>query len=224
MIIAAHPDDEVLGCGGTIAKHVDQGHDVSILIIAEGYTSRSIKSDEKVNTSKVNELKVAAKKAANCLGIKKLKNLDLPDNRLDSIDRLELIKLIEAEINATRPKVIYTHHSGDVNIDHRRIHEAVITACRPTPTNTVRKIISFEVPSSTEWQTPGSNAPFTPNLFINIENQLSRKLQAINFYKSEMREWPHSRSAKAVKNYALCRGSQSGCEAAEAFMILRSLE
>lgn len=149
--------------------------------------------------------------------------LQMPDNRLDSLDRLEIIKLIEKEINTILPDTVYVHHSGDVNIDHRRLHEAAVTACRPTPNHVVKRLLSFEVASSTEWQPPGSAAPFQPNLFVDITEHLSKKVQALEAYSMEMRDWPHPRSVSAVKHQAHLRGVQVGVEAAEAFCLLREL-
>ena len=163
-------------------------------------------------------------KACQILGASNLEFLKFPDNRLDSVCRLELIQAIEQKINSYTPECIYVHHVGDVNIDHRRLHEAVVTACRPTPTNPVKQLFSFEVASSTEWQPPGSGSPFTPNWFIDISSQLDRKCSALEVYSSEMRDWPHSRSIKAVEYLARWRGATIGCDAAEAFMILRNLE
>ena len=223
LIIAAHPDDEVLGCGGTIARHSDEGDSVQILIIAEGATSRGTRRDPGKSGAEVNRLRDAAAKAGRILGCAHVEVLGLPDNRLDSLERLDLIKIIEAKIAEHDPSSIYTHHSGDVNIDHRLIHEAVITACRPTPGQRVRKLFSFEVASSTEWQPPGSGQPFLPNVFVDITNQLERKVEALSIYHNEMRDWPHARSIKAVRNQALQRGAQAGLHAAEAFCLLREI-
>ena len=224
LVVAAHPDDELLGCGGTIALHVLKGDEVFIVIAAEGATSRFDEGIRKEFSEELLFLKKCSENAANLLGIKNLKMLGLPDNLLDSINRLDLNKLIEKEINSIKPTIIYTHHSGDVNVDHRRLHEAVITACRPKPGICVKRILSFETLSSTEWQPPGSGIIFQPNWFIDIEHVLDKKLEALKFYESEMFEWPHSRSIKSVKNLAKYRGSQVGKNAAEAFHLLRNIE
>ena len=158
LVVAAHPDDEVLGCGGTIAQHADAGDHVKVLIVAEGATSRQQQRDRHQASDELSALAQAAPKAAAILGAKGVELLDLPDNRLDSLDRLDLIKQIEERIARHQPQVVYVHHVGDVNIDHRRLHEAVVTACRPTPGQPVRRLLSFEVASSTEWQPPGSAA------------------------------------------------------------------
>ena len=223
LIIAAHPDDEVLGCGGTIARHTDSGDKVHILIVAEGATSRQPQRNRIQANEELSALEEAAKTAGSILGAEGVELLDLPDNRLDSIDRLDLIKQIEDRINQHQPQVIYVHHAGDVNVDHRRLHEAVITACRPTPGQPVRRILSYEVASSSEWQPPGSAPTFTPNFFIDISSQWDRKREALLAYSSEMRAWPHSRSLEAVEHLARWRGAQVGVQAAEAFFLLRQV-
>ncbi len=223
FVIAAHPDDEVLGCGGSIARHVDAGDHVQVLIVAEGATSRQQQRDRGQVVTELSDLAIAAQKAGEILGASGVELLDLPDNRLDSIDRLDLIKLIEARIERYQPEIVYTHHSGDVNIDHRRLHEAVVTACRPTPGHCVKRLISFEVASSTEWQPPGSAPTFQPNWFVDISAQWPRKREALVAYASEMRPWPHARSIQALEHLARWRGAQVGVEAAEAFHLLRNL-
>ena len=223
LVVAAHPDDEILGCGGTIAHHADAGDEVHVLIVAEGATSRQEQRNRTGATAELSALAQAAHQAAAILGAAGLELLDLPDNRLDSLDRLDLIKQIEARIHRHQPEVVYLHHAGDVNIDHRRLHEAVITACRPTPGHPVRRLLSFEVASSTEWQPPGSAPGFQPNWYVDITAQWQRKRQALEAYISEMRPWPHARSVEALEHAARWRGAQVGVEAAEAFCLLRQL-
>lgn len=224
LVVAAHPDDEVLGCGGTIAAHADNGDQVYVLIVAEGATSRHQLRDRNKVIHELSSLERAAHEAGTILGVHGVELMDLPDNRLDSLDRLDLIKQIEKRVALHQPQVVYVHHAGDVNVDHRRLHEAVITACRPTPFQTVRRLLSFEVPSSTEWQPPGSAPFFQPNWFVDISAQWSRKRDALEAYASEMRPWPHARSLEALEHLARWRGAQVGCEAAEAFCLLRQLE
>lgn len=219
LVIAAHPDDEVLGCGGAIAWHKDKGDAVYIRIFAEGITSRLVKG-----TQELSRLHQCSQEAGKILGADSVKVLNLPDNRLDSLDRLDIIQMIEKEISEIQPDTVYVHHCGDVNIDHRRLHEGVVTACRPVPESNIRKILSYEIQSSTEWQPPGSAAPFLPNWYIDISKQLERKLRALEIYAEEMRPWPHARSIKAVEHLIKLRGSHVGCEAAEAFRLLRYVE
>ncbi len=224
LVIAAHPDDEVLGCGGTMARHAAGGHEVVSVIMAEGVTSRDAKRDRTARESELSELGEAARKANRVLGVHEVKLLDFPDNRMDSVDQLDINKAVERLIEEFLPNVIYTHHVGDVNIDHRKIHEAVITACRPIPGNhQVETILFFETPSSTEWQPPGSAEPFTPDWFIDITDSIDLKLEALKEYSSEMRPWPHARSLEAVEHLARWRGANVGVSAAEAFKLGRKL-
>ena len=224
LVVAAHPDDEVLGCGGTIARHAEAGDPVQVLIVAEGATSRQQTRDRAEASDELTSLFESAQKAGAILGAQGVELLHLPDNRLDSLDRLDLIKQIEARIDRHQPDVVYVHHAGDVNVDHRRLHEAVVTGCRPTPGQPVRRLLSYEVASSTEWQPPGSAPGFQPNWFVDISAQWPRKREALLAYASEMRSWPHARSIEALEHLARWRGAQVGVEAAEAFCLLRQLE
>lgn len=138
LVVAAHPDDEVLGCGGTIARHADLGDHVQVLIVAEGATSRQEQRDRLQAGYELSALAQAAQTAGSILGASGVELLDFPDNRLDSVDRLDLIKRLEERIDRHQPQVVYVHHAGDVNVDHRRLHEAVVTACRPTPGHPVQ--------------------------------------------------------------------------------------
>lgn len=224
LVIAAHPDDEVLGCGGTIAKHANNGDEVRVLILAEGITSRSQHRVAEEDKAELAELSKVAEKANKLLGVSKLYLESLPDNRMDSIDLLDIVKLVEKVINEYQPGIVYTHHVGDVNIDHRITHEAVITACRPLPSAVVKTILFFEVASSTEWQTTGSAPAFNPNWFADISDTLSAKTSALEVYASEMRPWPHARSLEAVEHLAKWRGATVGKNAAEAFMLGRNIQ
>lgn len=224
LVIAAHPDDEVLGCGGTMALHAEKGDVVYTAILAEGLTSRSEKRDRELYNKEFNLLHEAAQKANEILGVKEVKLFDFPDNRMDSLDRLDVIKVVEDLINDIKPNIIYTHHIGDVNIDHRRIHEAVLTAIRPIPGNhIVEELLYFETASSTEWMTPNSAPAFLPNWYVNIEETLYLKLKALEAYEMEMRDWPHARSIQALDYLAKWRGANIGVEAAEAFMLGRKI-
>ena len=171
LVVAVHPDDEVLGCGGTIAWHDDAGDQVQVLIVVEGSTSRLQERDRAQVRDELSALAQSAQMAGSILGAAGIELLDFPDNRLDSLDRLDLIKRIEECVERHQPECVYVHHAGDVNVDHRRLHEAVVTACRPTPGHVVKRLLSFEVPSSTEWQPPGSAQAFQPNWFVDISDQ-----------------------------------------------------
>ncbi|ELS34322.1 MULTISPECIES: PIG-L deacetylase family protein [Pseudanabaena] len=221
LVVAAHPDDEVLGCGGAIAKHIQQGDKVHILILAEGVTSRKSERNRDDFQAELSALEIVANKVSHLLGVSSLSMHDFPDNRMDSCELLDIVKFIEKSIEQYQPQIIYTHHSGDVNIDHRCIHQAVVTACRPIPNHPVHTLLFFEIPSSTEWQTPSSAVPFTPNWFVDISETLVLKLEALEAYESEMRSYPHPRSLEAVEYLARWRGATIGVKAAEAFMLGR---
>ena len=223
LVVAAHPDDELLGCGGTIAKHSANGDKVDILILAEGGTSRQEERDREGLKMYLNSLKDSAVKSGIILGVNNVEVLDFPDNRLDSIDLLDLIKVLENRINKIKPSIVYTHHHGDLNIDHKKVNQAVITACRPTPNQTVKKILSFEVASSTEWNPIGASFSFQPNYFVDISDQLDKKIKALNMYKNEMKPWPNARSIKAIEIQAFNRGAQIGVDSAEAFVLMREI-
>ena len=218
LVVAAHADDEVLGCGGTIARHVAEGDIVHVVFMADGVGSRGAdvsKQHQSRNLSRDEALQI--------LGVLECNALDFPDNRMDSVPLLDVVKALEPIIDQVQPTRVYTHHHGDLNVDHRVTHQAVLTACRPMPGSSVREILAFEVMSSTEWATLGA-APFVPNAFVDISNYLSKKLGALAAYDMEMRPVPHSRSVAHVKALALHRGNCVGLEAAEAFEMIRIVE
>jgi len=218
-VIVAHPDDEVLGCGGTIRRHVLAGDEVSVIILADGETSRGVKAD----TGKVAARASAAHAAAKILGVSDVTLHGLADNQLDSRPLLELVKVVEADIRRATPRIVYTHHAGDLNIDHRRVHEAVVTACRPIPGQGAMRLLFFETVSSSEWQPPGSAPVFAPNWFVDISETLDIKLRALKAYAAEMRPWPHPRSYEAIEHIAHWRGATIGRAAAEAFILGREV-
>lgn len=220
-VIAAHPDDEVLGCGGTIARHIQERDEVHVLIMAEGLTSRDRQRNRSHRSTDLSNLAIDAQKANQVLGTTSLTLRNFPDNRLDSIDLLDLIKCIENFLKQYPARIVYTHHGGDLNVDHRRVHESVVTACRPMPGQSVEKLLFFEVASSTEWQTVNMISAFIPSWFVDISITLEIKLDALKEYKSEMRSWPHARSLSSIEHLAKWRGASVGLEAAEAFMAGR---
>lgn len=215
LVVAAHTDDEALGCGGTIARHVAAGDVVHAVFLADGVTSRV-----GTNKSEFERREAAAKVAQQLLGIRSIDYLGLADNRLDAAALLDIVQPLEAVIQSRRPDIVYTHHSGDLNVDHRVAHKAVLTACRPLPDSTVREIYAFEVMSSTEWAGPGA-VPFIPTLHIDISEFLSVKLAALAAYELEMRAPPHSRNFAHVEHLARHRGHSVGVDAAEAFCVVR---
>jgi LmbE family N-acetylglucosaminyl deacetylase len=224
LVIAAHPDDELLGCAGTLARHAAAGDDVHVVILAEGSTSRQANRDPNMHREELETLRQAAENAGAILGVRSVDCLGFPDNRMDSCDLLDVVKQIENVALSLSPDIVYTHHIGDVNIDHRIAHQAMFTALRPLPGSAIKRILTFETVSSTEWTPPGSGAPFQPNWFVDIGATLERKMEALSVYRSEMRDWPHPRSLHAVEHLARWRGASAGVEAAEAFMLLRMIE
>ncbi len=221
LILAAHPDDEVLGCGGTIAKLADEGAIVHVAFLADGVFSRA--GEQTAQQLELSSRRAAAQKACEILGVKSVSFGDFPDNRMDTIPLLDIIQAVETLIVQHQPEIVFTHHAGDVNIDHRRLHEAVVTACRPQHGHPVKTLLCFEVPSSTEWQLPGSAPAFTPNWFVDISTMLVRKLAALEAYADELRTWPHPRSRQGVEHLAHWRGAMVGVDAAEAFILGRQL-
>lgn len=217
LVIASHPDDEVLGVGGTIARHVAAGDTVHSLIIAEGATSRHGIDDE----TETRALRSAAAAAASALGAEPPRLLGLPDNRLDTMALLDIVQPIEAVLSELKPQIVYTHFAGDLNRDHGITAEAVEIACRPLPDQTVSALYAFETVSSTEWGI--GNSGFMPQLFVDVAAGFEAKMQALRCYDSEMRPFPHARSYEAVEALARVRGAQSGMDMAEAFMVRREL-
>jgi LmbE family N-acetylglucosaminyl deacetylase len=220
LVVAAHPDDEVLGCGGTMARLAAEGHSVHVLLMADGETSRSGSDATRAQISVRN---VAADAACRILGCASVKSLQLPDNRLDGEVLLDVVKKVEAAIANYAPATVFTHHSGDVNVDHRVVHDAVLAACRPQPGHCVRDLLFFEVPSSTEWRPSASMPPFAPDWFVDISATLDIKLKALDAYAAELRPFPHPRSLEGVEALARWRGVTVGVAAAEAFMLGRRI-
>lgn len=219
FVVAAHPDDEVLGCGGTIAKAVSAGVDVSVLLLGEGPTSRQGSSSTLERTHAIDSAQVAA----NTLGVANVYYGALPDNKFDTVPLLDVIKIIEKYAEEVQPDLVITHHCGDLNVDHSITHRAVMTAFRPLPETKKVMVLGFEVLSSTEYATPNAMPTFVPNVYVNISKFLSDKSRALEAYRSEMREFPHPRSFEAVEHLARLRGAHSGSAAAEAFVLYRAL-
>ena len=215
LIIAAHPDDEVLGCGGAIAKHVFQGDEVHTVFMSDGVKSRSQFLEENLK-----QRMDASKLAQSLLGITSSQYLGFQDNRMDSIALLDIIQKLEPVIDKLKPSVVYTHHHGDLNIDHQLTHSAVITACRPVPNFSVNEIYGFEVLSSTEWSN-SQQSIFKPTFYTDITNYISKKISAARAYEEEMRDPPHSRSIKHIEILAQHRGYSIGVDMAEAFEVYR---
>jgi len=218
LVIAAHPDDEVLGCGGTIAKHVLAGDDVAIVFMTNGESSRqSTVSDNITSRSK------ACGEALKILGIKYVMNFDFPDNMMDQVPLLKVTKSIETAIERFTPSIVYTHFSEDLNVDHRITHQAVMTACRPQAWSPVQSIYCFEVLSATEWNSY-TKSKFNPNKFVDVSDVWPIKLSALDKYSKELRPFPHSRSIETIEALSIYRGATVGLKKAEAFQIERIVE
>jgi LmbE family N-acetylglucosaminyl deacetylase len=209
-----------------MARHAGEGDSVHVLILAEGLTSRSEERNRGSHETALSELAQTAKGANEILGVRSCELLDFADNRMDGADLLDVVKAVEKRIDALRPDVIYTHFPGDLNVDHRIVSQAVATAARPVPGQTIKEIYFFEVQSSTEWQINPSANGFLANHFVSLfptpdSRYMSKKLEALALYSSEMRDFPHARSVRAVEALAALRGATIGTEAAEAFMTGR---
>ncbi len=223
LIIAAHPDDEVIGCGGTIARLAREGNDVTIVILGEGITSRYLERNQ-ADSSLLKTLKSNSRKVAELLGAKDLFMYNFPDNRFDTIPLLDIVKIIEKHIHDIRPQVIYTQHGGDLNIDHAITYRATLTAARPLSINQIKMVYAFEAPSSTEWAFQTFSPVFKPNVFMDISDTIGLKMKAMQLYETETRPSPHPRSEESLKALMQHRGSASGLEAAEAFELVWSIQ
>ena len=219
LIIVAHTDDETIGMGGTIANHTKDGDKVFAVSMTDGVGSR-----DALDTSDINQRVIAADKAARILGFEWLEAGKFLDNEMDKYSLIEVVKFIENIKNLSKPDIVYTHSSSDLNIDHRIVSEAVLTAFRPQPKEICREIRAFEVSSATDYGHKSVTGSFYPNLFIDITNTWEEKLLALKEYASEMREYPHTRSYRGIESLSKIRGNQVGLHQAEAFEIIRKIQ
>lgn len=213
LVIAAHPDDEVLGCGGTLAKWTSAGKTAEVLILGEGSTSRQ----GGAGLDGVEALRCHAETAASLLGVRKVHFAGLPDNRFDTIPLLDVVQTIEDFLQQVRPDTVLVQHGGDLNVDHQVTFRAAMTALRPLPGVGVRKLLAYEVASSSEWAFQRFSPVFRPNVFVDISDVLEKKIAAMQAYESESRAFPHPRSPESLRAQAAVRGSMAGLAAAEAF-------
>jgi LmbE family N-acetylglucosaminyl deacetylase len=223
LICAAHPDDEVLGCGGTIARLAGEGHDVYIAILGEGITARFSKRDE-ADADLIKTLHAASREAARLLGAKDVFMYNLPDNRFDTVPLLDVVKIIEELIERLEPEIVYTQHGGDLNVDHATVFRATLAATRPLDSSGVKELYAFEVPSATEWAFQQFAPVFHPNVFVDISATLETKILAMKCYDKEMRPFPHPRSAEGLRAVAQRAGTVAGLHAAESFQLIRQIK
>jgi LmbE family N-acetylglucosaminyl deacetylase len=220
LIVAAHPDDEVLGCFGTVARLIKEGYEAYTLILGEGKTSRDEQRIVENKKTEIDELHHEIYAANNVIGIKKVFIESFPDNRFDSVDLLDIIKVVSKVKNEVQPDIIFTHYEHDLNIDHQMTYKAVITATRPMQDECVKEIYSFEILSSTEWNYPLS---FSPDTYYDIDRTLDLKIQAMNEYTSELCEYPHPRSLEGIKLNAQYQGMRVGIKYSEVFKKVRGV-
>lgn len=225
LIVVAHPDDELLGLGGTMNKLITEYNvKTHVVILGEGITSRSDTRDIEQWKKELKIHKQNIKNAQNAIGYHSMSVYDFPDNRFDTIALLDIVKVIEREKREFLPEIIFTHHGGDLNVDHQKTFEAVITASRPTIHEPVKTIISFETPSGTEWRANSDPRHFLPNLFVSIsKDNLNAKIKGMESYEFESRPFPHPRSPKALEIIAQRWGVAMGKEYVEAFQLVRSI-
>lgn len=229
LVVAAHPDDEVIGAGGAMAKYASRGVEVHLAVMTDGAGLRGIKKDRHARVGP--EIAVESEsgfnapawrnchKAATVLDVKSVVIGEYQDSVFDQVGILELAKFVEAQVDRVRPTIVFTHFTGDLSVDHRLTGEAVIAACRPMPGRTVKELYFFEVASSTEWHL--LERPFVPNFFVDITGYVEKKEQALNCYSTEMRPFPHPRSIQGISFLNFWRGASVGVDSAEAFMVGR---
>jgi LmbE family N-acetylglucosaminyl deacetylase len=223
LVIAAHPDDEVLGCGGTMARLAAEGREVHIAILANGLTSRpDFDSALAVESLKLHHER--AERASKLLGAASVHVMGFPDQKMDFLPQLDITQAIEREIERLQPDTVFTQHGGDLNMDHVITYRATLTATRPVSGRSVRRVYAYEVASSTEWAFQRFAPVFRPSVFFDIAETLERKIAAMQVYESETRAFPHPRSPEALRSIALRWGSVVGVHAAEAFELVREIQ
>ena len=225
LVVVAHPDDELLGLGATIHRLVHRhGCTARAVILGEGITSRAAVRAPELWAEELAIHRGNIERAAAAIGYASTGIYDFADNRFDSVDLLDLVKVVEQEKEAFQPDLIFTHHGGDTNIDHRRTFEAVVTGCRPLPGEPMRTILACETPSSTEWQAANYPNPFLPNFFLAVtQEDVAAKIAGMEAYEFEKRTYPHPRSPEALRILAQRWGIVIGQPFAEAFMLIRHI-
>jgi LmbE family N-acetylglucosaminyl deacetylase len=225
LVISAHPDDEVLGCGGAIARWSTAGHELFVAILGEGFSARYRQSDMPEDSRREQErLYENSRNVSKFLGVKELFQFRYPDNRFDTVPLLEIVQCIESVLNKTRPHAVYTHHGGDLNIDHVITFRAAMTATRPLATCSVTELYTYEVPSASDWSFGCFTPSFKPNVFVDIRETIEAKITAMEMYDSETRPFPHPRSPEYLRANARRWGGVTGLPAAEAFELVRQIK
>lgn len=221
LVIAAHPDDEVLGMGGTIKRLTTDGREVHLLIVTDGSTAQYYGSEDVDNI--IYNKKKETKKAAELLGIKSIIYGDLPDMKLDITSHIMINKVIENAIDIIQPDTVFTHFWGDVNKDHQAVYESTLVAVRPLSGQVVKELYCYSVPSSTEWNPCKQDTMFLPNVFVEIEEYKEKKYEAMLAYTTELRDYPHPRAIQHLKELDISVGLQVGMKATESFVCLRKM-
>lgn len=222
LVISAHPDDEVLGMGGTIAKLTQEGNEVYVLIVTDGSSCQYEESEELCEI--IRKKKLETKACADVLGIKQVIYGELPDMKLDRIPHVIINKILETTINEVQPQIVYTHFWGDVNMDHQQIYKSTLVAVRPMMGQVVKELYCYRVPSSTEWTPNKADTMFMPNIFVDIENVAEKKYEAFVKYSTELRDYPHPRSVQYLRETDRTAGLKVGLHCAEEFVLLRKID
>ena len=217
LVIAPHPDDEILGCGGTIAKHVENGHSVYVAIVTKG-------CEPIFPPEQVIQVRNECEKADELLGVKETIFMDFPAAMLETVSRFELNGAFIKLVQSIRPDIVYLPHRGDMQLDHKMVVDAAMVALRPKYNHVVKKIYAYETLSETGWDLPNTTNEFIPNSYNNISEYLDKKIEALSMFESQVAEFPDARSLDAVKALAMYRGATMSMKAAEAFIIIRELQ
>jgi LmbE family N-acetylglucosaminyl deacetylase len=216
LVIAPHQDDEVLGCGGVMARHAAQGDEVHVLVVTRGI-------EELFAPSLVEETRRELHEAHTKLGVKSTRFLEFPAPKLDVTPGYQLAAAIGDALRSLQAEVIYLPHRGDIHNDHRAVYYATLVAARPINNCPTRRLLCYETLSETEWAPPFGDDAFIPTVFVDITDYLQAKLEAMSCYASQLKEPPHSRSLQSIEGLARLRGATVGLPAAEAFMLVREV-
>lgn len=223
LCVVAHPDDEVLGVGGTLARHAAMGDRVVVCILSDGVTSR-YDANEQAAAEEIEQRRKRARAACDEIGVDEISVHGFPDNQFDSVPLLDIVQAIETEVEEHDPTHVYTHHYGDLNVDHELVCRATVTATRPLPESSIESVRAFETLSSSEWSVPSVENGFQPQMFVDVSDHLEAKLEALRTYETELREPPHPRSVDIVRRNAQVWGAKAGLAAAEPFEVLRAVQ